>query len=167
MIDKILSMSIKNKIDEDAITELTEHLNEYKDYYRMYIRILAVKMVKSGETKTKVAEYVHVDRRTVGLWVKAYDNGGINGLMPKYANCGLKCRLTDEQLLELKEIVTDPHSNYTIKETQKLIEDKYGIKYSYKQVWVITRQKLGLNYRKPFIKYAEAPKNPDNILKKN
>ena len=67
MIDKILSMSIKNKIDEDAITELTEHLNEYKDYYRMYIRILAVKMVKSGETKTKVAEYVHVDRRTVGL----------------------------------------------------------------------------------------------------
>ena len=31
MIDKILSMSIKNKIDEDAITELTEHLNEYKD----------------------------------------------------------------------------------------------------------------------------------------
>ena len=31
----------------------------------------------------------------------------------------------------------------------KLIRDKYGIDYSYKQVWIITRKKLNLNYRKP------------------
>ncbi|GAA5818484.1 MAG: Pseudogene of conserved hypothetical protein [Methanobrevibacter sp. CfCl-M3] len=38
---------------------------------------------------------------------------------------------------------------YTIDDVRKLIKDKYGIEYSYKQVWFITIKKLGLNYGKP------------------
>ena len=48
-----------------------------------------------------------------------------------------------------------------------LIEEKYGITYSEKQVWVITRQKLNLNYGKPFIQYNARPENPEKDLKKN
>ena len=33
----------------------------------------------------------------------------------------------------------------------KLIENRYSVNYSYKQVWKITTVKSGLNYRKPHI----------------
>ena len=48
-----------------------------------------------------------------------------------------------------------------------LIEEKCGITYSEKQVWVITRQKLNLNYGKPFTQYNTRPENPEEDLKKN
>ena len=87
--------------------------------------------------------------------------------MPKYKNCGSKCRLNNEQLLELSKILTDQNESYTLKDAQKIIQEQFGVSYSPKQVWVITREKLGLNYRKPFITYKEAPENAEELLKKN
>lgn len=45
-------------------------------------------------------------------------------------------------------------------------KDKYGVDYSYKQVWVITREKLNLNYRKPYLKFNEAPEDAEEQLEK-
>ena len=53
-----------------------------------------------------------------------------------------------------------------IKRTRKLINDKYGIKYTYKQVWIISRDKLNLNYRKPYLKYHESPEDAEEQFKK-
>ena len=63
-------MSSKEKTTEEAINELTKNLNDFKDSHKNYVRILAVKMVKMCETRTKVADQVHVDRQTVGRWIK-------------------------------------------------------------------------------------------------
>lgn len=152
--------------NNDEVKELTEHLNEYKHHFKMYIRILAVRMVKLGESRIKVGEYLHVNRQTVGKWVKIYDEEGIDGLDPDYSNCGAKSRLNEEQLEELYEILSNPNSHYTIKRTKKLIKEKYGVDYSIKQVWVITRLKFGLNYQKPFIRYHEEPPEAREYLKK-
>jgi transposase len=123
-------------------------------------------MVKLGQSRTSVGEYMHKDRKTVGNWVKAYNEQGINGLIPDYSKCGTKSKLTDQQLLKLKNTLTNPNKNYTLKDAKKLIELEFGVTYSYKQVWEIVRKKLGLNYRKPFIIYNEAPKDAENILLK-
>ena len=48
----------------------------------------------------------------------------------------------------------------------KLIEKRYGIKYSYKQVWEIATIKLGLNYHKPFLIYQQSPDDAEDQLKK-
>lgn len=56
--------------------------------------------------------------------------------------------MTDQQLKELNEIITGNEEKYNLKDVQNLIEEKYGITYSEKQIWVITRQKLNLNYGK-------------------
>ena len=68
-----------------------------------------------------------------------------------YSKCGTKSKLTNEQLLELKILLSDPDKNYTIMDAKELIEERFGVKYSYKQVWEITCKKLGFNYCKPFI----------------
>ena len=160
-------MITKDKLDENEIEELNECIAKYRPSHKMYIKLIAVKDVKTGKTRTEVSENLHVNRRTVGNWVKSYEEEGIAGLMPKYENCGLKCRLSNEQLLELKEILTDPKESYSLKDAKKIIKDRFDVVYSIKQVWVITRKKLGLNYRKPFIKYNEAPENAEGIFKKN
>lgn len=159
-------MKTLDKLEEDEIKLLEKYLNEYKESYKIYIRILAVRMVKMGQTRTSVGEYLRKDRKTVGNWVKAYDKQGINGLIPDYSKCGAKSKLTDEQLTELKNTLTNPNENYTLKDAKKLIESKFGVTYSDKQVWEIVKKKLGLNYRKPFITYNEAPENAEDILLK-
>ena len=133
----------------------------------MYKRILAVKMVKSGETRIKAGEYLNVNRQTVGRWVRLYDESGFEGLEPYYSNCGAEYRLTNEQLAEIREIITDPKEHYDIKRTRKLIRDKYNVDYSYKQIWIIVREKLNLNYRKPYLRFNEAPEDAKEQFKKN
>ena len=46
-------------------------------------------------------------------------------------------------------------------------KERYGVEYTPKQVWIITRKKLRLNYRKPYLVYDKAPENADEIFKKN
>lgn len=160
-------MSINESLNQQEIIDLKKELKKYKKEYNLYRRILAVLMVKSGETRKKAAEYLDVHRNTVGTWVKDYDKMGIEGLKSDYSNCGAESRLTDEQLKDLYKILTNPNEHYTLRDARNLIKKNYGIEYTPKQVWVITRKKLGLNYRKPYLVYDKAPENADEIFKKN
>ena len=155
-----------DKLEKDEIKMLENYLKEYRREHNIYMRILAVRMVKLGQTRTDVGKYIHKDRKTVGNWVKAYNEQGIDGLIPDYSKCGVKSKLSDEQLLELKNTIIDSNESYNIKDVKKLIELEFEITYSYKQVWEIVRKKLGLNYRKPFIIYNEAPEDDDDFLLK-
>ena len=166
MSDKYLIMETIDKLEEQGIAELDKYLKEYRQAHNIYMRLLAVRMVKLGETRTTVGEFIRKDRKTVGNWVKNYDEYGIEGLIPDYSNCGTKSKLTNDQLIELKILLSDPDKHYTIIGAQELIKERFGVKYSYKQVWEITRKKLGFNYCKPFLIYNEAPADAEEILLK-
>ena len=159
-------MKTLDKLEKEEIKLLEKYLKEYQQAYNIYIRILAVRMVKLGQSRTAVGEYLHKDRKTVGKWVNDYDEQGIDGLIPDYSKCGTKSKLTNEQLLELKNALTDPNESYTIKDAKKLIELEFDVTYSDKQVWEIVRKRLGLNYRKPFIIYNESPEDAEDLLLK-
>ena len=166
-MNKYYIMSTNDTLNQEEIMELKKELNKHKKEYNLYQRIMAVLMVKSGETRKKTAEYIGVHRNTIGTWVKNYDKYGIEGLESDYSNCGAESRLTEEQYKELFETLTDPEKHYTLRDARNLIKEKYGIEYTPKQVWIITRVKLGLNYRKPYLVYNKAPDNADEIFKKN
>ncbi|KZX15874.1 hypothetical protein MBCUR_01860 [Methanobrevibacter curvatus] len=85
--------------------------------------------------------------------------------MPKFSG-GRPSYLTNEQKDELREILVDKKSDYTINNVKKLIFEKYSIKYTYKQVWIIVRKQFGLNYTKPFPYYDGKPENSKELLKK-
>ena len=167
MNDKYLIMNPIDKLEEKEIEELEKYLKEYRQAHNIYMRLLAVRMVKLGETRTLVGEFIHKDRKTVGNWVRDYDKYGIEGLIPDYSNCGTKSKLSNKQLIELKILLSDPEKHYTIIGAKELIEERFKVKYSYKQVWEITRKKLGFNYCKPFLIYNEAPADAEDILLKN
>lgn len=134
----------KNNLDD--IKEIDRELKKYKQHYKMYIRLSVVKMVKEGSSRGEAADFYNVHRKTAENWVKAFNEEGISGLIPDYSNCGAECRLSNEQLIQLKNEVTDPKKEYNISKARTLIQNKYGVKYTYKQTWVIITEKLGLNY---------------------
>lgn len=159
-------MSINETLNQNEIRDLKNELKKYKKEHKLYQRIHAVLMVKSGETRKKVAEYMGYHRNTIGEWVKNYDQKGIDGLKSDYSNCGAESRLTPKQMKELFEILINPNKHYTLRDARNIIKERYGVEYTPKQVWIITRKKLRLNYRKPYLVYDKAPENADEIFKK-
>lgn len=139
-------MKSTKKSNINEIKEIDKELNKYKPHYKMFIRLSVVKMVKEGYTRGEAAETFNVHRKSAEKWVKIYNEKGIEGLEPDYSKCGVDSKLSEEQLEELKKIVTDPENDYDVRSVKKLIEEKYGVKYSRKQIWVILRKKFGLNY---------------------
>lgn len=161
-------MAGKSKIEiEDHLTmdEINKLISNLKIEVSLYKRLLFLKSIKQGTPIKHATEAIGVNRGTGFRWIKQYNEGGLEGLMPKYGG-GRPSFLSDEQLKELKQILSNPEENYSIHEVQTLINEKYGIKYSYKQVWEIVRKKLAMNYSKPFPVYENKPANAEEILKK-
>ena len=139
-------MNINDNTCLDELKEIDELLKEYKPYYTMYRKLLVVKNVKEGMGRGEAAEVVNVHRKTAENWVKSYNKNGLDGLESNYSNCGLNCKLSDEQLSELKNLVVKEPGKYTVEDIRILIIKKYNIRYSKKQTWFILRRKLGLSY---------------------
>ena len=118
------------------------------------------------ERNKKIAGHLELDEiKSVMKEYKDYEKG-LEGLYSNYHNCGRKAKLTNEQLVELREIITSGDESYSIDDVQRLIKDTFDVNYDYKTVWTIVRKKLGLNYGKPFIKYSSRPEDAEEHLKK-
>ena len=139
-------MISSNKHDLKEIKEIEKELNIYKPHYKMYIRLSVVKMVKEGMSRGEAADTFNVHRKSAENWVKIYNEKGLSGLIPDYSNCGVNSKLTDEQLNELKYMILNSEKNYNFNMTRNLIKEKFNVTYTYKQTWIIIKEKLGFNY---------------------
>ena len=132
--------------NSDDLKEINRLLKEYKPYFNMYRKLLVIKNVKNSMSKGDAAKVVNVHYKTAENWVKSYKKNGLDSLEYNYSNCGLNCRLSDEQLVELKNLILKSPGKYDVESVHKHILKNYNISYSYKQTWYIVRKKLGLNY---------------------
>jgi transposase len=152
--------------DELSMDGIDKLLSECKYSKRMCERLYFIRFIKKGKNIKEASEIIGIARQTGSIWLQNYNKEGYKGLMPKFSG-GRSSYLSDEQKDELRQILVDKNNNYTINEVKKLIFEKYGIKYVYKQVWTIVRKQFGLNYTKPFPYYDGRPKNGKEQLKKN
>ena len=113
--------------NDEELKYLDKQLEKYKYGHKMYIRILAVKMVKKGHSRKEVGEVLRYSRKTIGRWYNKYEKNGIDGLKDDYSNNGAECRLSNEQLIELRQILVGSDERYNIKKAQRLIKEKYHI----------------------------------------
>jgi transposase len=146
--------------------ELDELFSEFNHYFRVYQRLVFLRCLLQDLSIKDACNLLNVTERTGRNWLKSYNEKGFDGLIPNFGG-GRPSKLSDDQINELKEIVGDEDVNYTIKDVRKLIFEKYGITYTYKQVWVIFRQKLKLNYGKASPYAPERSPYRKEELKKN
>ena len=141
---------------------------KYKNDTTVYTRLMFIRSLLNGNTITDTARIFDIDRRTGSEWLRRYNENAVEGLIPCFNERGKKCKLSDEQLKKFEEKILEEGSSFTIKKAQNYLSEKFGIEYSYKQVWEITRKKLNLSYGKPFLKYKEHPENyKEDFKKKN
>lgn len=140
-------MNTKDNTDIMELKEIDALLKKYKPYYKMYQKLFVIKKVKEGMTRGEAAEAINVHVKTAENWVKAYNKNGLDSLETNYSNSGLRCKLSDEQLKDLKKTLKDSEIDYDTKMVKKLIKERYDVDYSRKQIWYILKHKLGFKYK--------------------
>lgn len=83
-------INIFNKMSEE---ELDNAIKEYKGNYRLYQRLIAMKLVSIGYSFSKVGRVLLVSYLSVHRWAKSCEESGLIGLMPEF-NGGKPAKLT-------------------------------------------------------------------------
>ena len=113
---------------------------------------------------TIVAELIKRSRKTIQMWVNAFNEGGIDGIRPEKPP-GRPSRLSQGQMEELKaDVLTHPRklghdfSNWEGKSVAHHLKKKFNIDLSVRQAQRLLR-KLGLTLQRPRYKFPKA--NPE------
>lgn len=123
---------------------------------RMFERVQAVKLVLEGESRKETGRIIGRCEHTVGKYVSAYKENGLDGLRPGTSS-GRPPKLTEAQRQELKEIVAykipadvgfPARANWTLNLVVQLIEKKWGESYTLKGASQLL-DALGLSYTRP------------------
>lgn len=117
----------------------------------------AIRLIKKGEKQGKVAEIIGCSPRTISLWWKAYQSGGIQSLKPRKRGRrhGEKRSLTKDQEKALQKMLIEnhpdqlklPYALWTRKAVQELILLQFSIEMPIRTVgdylkrWGFTPQK--------------------------
>lgn len=143
--------------------ELNTELSKYVTPFRIYQRLIAMKLISEGFTLKHTAETINVTYQTVNRWAKTCESEGIKGLIPHFGG-GKPSYLSDEEKVKLDKLIQKT-PNMTLKDVHALILKEFNVNYSMKQIGVIVK-KLNYNYSKAYPKFSKSPENSEEILKK-
>ena len=150
-------------VRHENVGELTQLIKKKEKDVRVLKRLYFIRFLYNGLSVEESAENVGIRKSTGYQWLDIWNKKGYDGLAPTFAG-GRPSKMTSEQKKELISTL-EQRDDWITKEITSLIEDKFGIKYSDKQVSRILRS-YGMNFGKPFPKDYRRPKDAEEILKK-
>lgn len=153
-------IEIKKKM---SLEELDQRIKKLEKDVKVLNRLHFIKNRYLGDSVEVAASKSGVTKRVGYIWQKRWNEEGYEGLIPRYAG-GRPSKLTDEQKGKLKEMLKE-RDDWTTKEVGALIQERFGVEYSLKQVGVILRN-LGLKFGKPYPQDYRRPPDAEEQLKK-
>lgn len=109
-------------------------------------RINAIILLGTGWTQAQVSEALLLDERTIRRYVKAYREGGLEGLLEVRFQGG-QCHLTQEQVTQLDDHLQD-HLYTHVRDIRQYIQMTFGVTYSISGVTQLLKR-IGFVYKKP------------------
>ena len=147
----------RNSPSKDELKELYRNENDG----RMKERYHAIYLMHVFKSAKKVAKIVLRSKKTVINWIKAFNEGGIEGLA-RDSPPGKQSRLSKEQMDDLKkDVLKNPRelgydfSNWEGKSVEHHILEKFGVKLGVRAVQKLLH-KLGFSLQRPKYKLAKA-----------
>jgi transposase len=129
----------------EPLDTLEERLAKTKDAKRKR-RVHLLVLICSGQVRSRgaAAKHLGVHRNTVGEWLSAYENGGLDALLDiraPGAKPGQKV-LTPAVLKALKEQLQD-EGFCSYKQVRQWLEQEFGLDIPYTTVYGLVRFRLG------------------------
>ena len=149
----------KHLSDEELDQAITDAQNA--DETRLVRRLCYIKNLYHGDTREDAGKRVGISRSTTRRWVRAWNDGGVDGLRPNFGG-GRPPKLTAAEFDELCVILEDGQP-WTPREIHALIEDRYGVTYHPAHLSRKLRE-AGMNYAKPRPMDPRRPADADEIL---
>ncbi len=143
--------------------ELEERYRREKRDMRLKERLQAILLLYDGKKTEDVASIVRRSRSTIENWISAWNERGVDGLIPNFTG-GPKPRMADSEWDRIvKEI---EGKGMTLKDVEVYVKDTRGVHYAYKTVWKALRKERKVRYGKAYKMNAKRPDNAEEILKK-
>ncbi len=136
---------------------------------RQRLKLLAVSHFLEGKSRTDIATFLKVSRRSVNIWIKAYLHSGLTGLEVK-PRSGRPHRLTPEQLANIKQYVIDnaiksEGGRLQGKDIKEYIETTFGVTYQKTNIYHLLN-KLNLSWIQLALSTPNNQKKSKHLLKK-
>lgn len=148
---------IKRHISEEKLDEL---LRDAEDKHRIR-RLGFVKNLYQGDTIAEAADREARSAATGGRWADAWNEGGLEELMPSFGG-GRPPKLDEDEQEELIELLQEGQP-WKSQEIQHLLAEEFGVEYHPDYLGKFLRD-LGLSYAKPRPKRPNRPENPEEVL---
>ena len=148
---------IEYHLSEEKIDEL---LREAEDDHRLR-RLGFLKNLYRGDSIPEAADREGRSAATGDRWAEAWNEGGLEELMPSFGG-GRPPKLDEDEQDELLELLRDGQP-WKSQEIQHLLKDEFDVEYHPHYLGKFLRG-LGLSYAKPRLKRPTRPENPEEIL---
>ena len=144
-------------------------VEELKDKYkkeansRVKQRLLALIHICEGQSAVYTSQAIKHSKRSITRWVKAYNENGYEGLIPKFTGGPkptLSANVWEQILIEID------NKGLTIKDVAIYVKNSRGVTYKYNTLWKILRKKYHVKYGKPYKVNTKRPEDAEAILKK-
>ena len=145
-----------------TVQDLERHIRTLEKDTRVLKRLYFVRYRYEGKSVEEAANLVGTTKNNAYIWQERWNESGYEGLIPRFAG-GKPSKLTEEQKMDLKDQLAN--GSFTTEEVRELIQTKFDVEYTSKQVRIILR-KMGLNYAKPFQHDYRRPADAEEQLKK-
>jgi len=146
-----------------SMDELNKRIKSLEKNVKVLKRLYFVRYRYSGDSVEVASRKVGVTKMIGYTWQQRWNKEGYVGLIPRYGG-GRPSKLTEEQKNELKLLLKE-RDDWNTNEVRNLINEKFDVKYSLKQVRIILR-KFGMKYGKPYPHDYRRPDNAEELLKK-
>ena len=139
----------------------------YYQYQQSYLRkrLLAIKYLAEGKTRTEVSQSLNCTYKTLTSWIKKYLEGGLEKLTESIKH-QVPQRLSPSQKQDLKQMLLEQtpinygidRNLWTAKIISQIVEQRWKVQLKDSRIYEIL-QELNLSYQRGHRDYANADKN--------
>ncbi len=127
--------NVKHKM---SLNDLDKRIKYLERMVKVLKRLKFIRYRYKGLSVEKAAAKVQVTKSVGYIWQKRWNRDGYVGLVPKYKG-GRAPKLTIDQKREIQEII-QKNEHFSTRTIKTIIENKFGITYSLKQVRLIIKE---------------------------
>ena len=126
----------------ESAAELKNRLRKESVGYKKQ-RLMVLYLVKSDGAKHRkqVADLIGVHPKTVGQWLSAYEDGGIEQMLQRRYPPGRTPLLSEAQAQSLRAELDKPSGFSSYRDIQQFIAETYQVQMSYKAVYSLVHDK--------------------------